>query len=83
MHLCRKGWIAGILLAAPVIGSAVSCTTQAELQPQDRSALASIGQRLTGAILQQDMQLSRRSFFHRFLHNGMGCAARSNWERPW
>jgi hypothetical protein len=54
MHLCKKGWIAGLLLAAPVIGSAASCTTQAELQPQDRSALASIGQRLTGAILQQD-----------------------------
>jgi hypothetical protein len=54
MYLCWKGWIAGLLLMAPGMASAASCTTQAELQPQDRNALASIGQRLTVAILQQD-----------------------------
>jgi hypothetical protein len=35
-------------------GFAASCTTQAELQPQDRSALAAIGQKSAVAILQQD-----------------------------
>ncbi|MFZ1013838.1 MAG: hypothetical protein WCC26_13245 [Terracidiphilus sp.] len=54
MGVGRKGWIAAVLLAAPLAGWAASCTTQAALQPQDRTALASIGQRLTVAILQQD-----------------------------
>ena len=54
MRLCSRGWIAAVLLAAPMSSLAVTCTTQAELQPQDRTALAAIGQRLTTAILQQD-----------------------------
>ncbi|HUB28774.1 MAG TPA: hypothetical protein VL967_03715 [Terracidiphilus sp.] len=55
MHLGWKGWIAGLLLGmAPVMSSAASCTSQAELQPQDRSALAAAGQRLLVAVVQQD-----------------------------
>jgi hypothetical protein len=54
MRLCWKGWIAALLIAAPVTGLAVSCTTQAELQPQDRNALGAAGQRLSAAVAQQD-----------------------------
>jgi hypothetical protein len=54
MRLFRKGWIAVLLLASPGMGRAASCTTQAELQPQDRSALTAIGQRLAVAIVGQD-----------------------------
>ncbi len=54
MRVCGKARIAVLLLAVPVAGMAASCTTQAELQPQDRSALAAIGQRLVVAVLQQD-----------------------------
>lgn len=54
MRLCGKGWITAILLAGPVGGFAATCTTQAELQPQDRSALAVAGERLSEAILQQN-----------------------------
>ncbi len=57
MRLCKK-WAAPVflclLLAVPVSGYAVSCTTQAELSPQDREALGSVGQRLAGAMVQQD-----------------------------
>ena len=42
------------LLALPATSQATSCTTQAELLPQDRDALAAIGGRLTTAILDQD-----------------------------
>lgn len=54
MSLPSSGWIAALLLAAPLTSFAVTCTTQAELQPQDRSTLAGVGQRLANAILQQD-----------------------------
>jgi hypothetical protein len=54
MRLCWSGLIAALLCTAPAAGFAVTCTTQAELQPQDRNALAAIGQRLAVAILQQD-----------------------------
>jgi hypothetical protein len=54
MRLCWTGLIAALVCTLPVAGFAVSCTTQAELQPQDRNALAAIGQRMTVAILQQD-----------------------------
>lgn len=49
-----KGWIAGLLLAAPMAALGASCTTQAELQAPDRNALAGAGQRLATAILAQD-----------------------------
>jgi hypothetical protein len=54
MRLCWKGWIAGLLLAAPAASRAATCTAQAELAAQERSALASIGQLLSAAIVQQD-----------------------------
>jgi hypothetical protein len=54
MRLGEKGWIAAVLLAGPVTALAASCTTQAALQPQDRSALASIGERLAAGVLAQD-----------------------------
>jgi hypothetical protein len=57
MRLCWTGLIAALVCTAPVAGFAVSCTTQAELQPQDRNALAAIGQRLAVAILQQDYSI--------------------------
>ncbi len=55
MRLCWKGWIAAMLLAAPVAGLAASCTTQAELSPQDRNTLATVGQGLAQAVVQQDL----------------------------
>jgi hypothetical protein len=54
MLLWEKGWIAALFLAGPVTVLAASCTTQAELQPQDRSALAAIGQRLATSVLTED-----------------------------
>ena len=59
MCLCWKGFAAPALLlallAAPVPVSAVSCTTQAALLPQDRDALASAGGGLARAIATQDL----------------------------
>jgi len=54
MRLCWMSWAAAVLLAAPVAGYAASCTTQAELLPQDRDALTAAGGRLAVAVLQQD-----------------------------
>ena len=41
-------------MGATPVALAASCTTQAELQPQDRNALVAEGERLTAAIFQQD-----------------------------
>ena len=54
MRLCWKGWAAAVLLAAPLASQAASCTTQAELSPQERSTLAAVGERLATAVMQQD-----------------------------
>jgi hypothetical protein len=57
MRLCWKVWAAAAALLMPVAGRAantVSCTTQAELLPQDRDALTAVGGRLSEAVLQQD-----------------------------
>lgn len=54
MRLCWKGWILALLAGAPLPGLAASCTTQAEMLPQDRSALVAAGTRLTTAVMQQD-----------------------------
>ena len=57
MRLCWKVWAAAVLLVLPVASLAansVSCTTQAELLPQDRDALAAAGGRLAEAVLEQD-----------------------------
>jgi hypothetical protein len=45
--------VSGLLALAPR-SHATSCTTQAEMQPTDRGALASIGGRLAMAIVSQD-----------------------------
>jgi hypothetical protein len=59
MCLCWKGFVAPALLlallAAPAPVSAVSCTTQAALLPQDRDALASAGGGLARAVATQDL----------------------------
>jgi hypothetical protein len=54
MRHCWKFWAVTALLAAPVAGLAANCTTQAELLPQDRNALAATAGRLSEAVLQQD-----------------------------
>ena len=54
MRLCWKGLIGALVLAAPAAGFAASCTTQAELTPEDRGTLASIGEQLSDAVLRQD-----------------------------
>ncbi len=59
MRLCLKVFAApallGALLAAPGPLRAASCTTQAELLPQDRDALAAAGNALARAVAGQDM----------------------------
>ena len=63
MRLCWKGWIAALLLAAPIVSLAATCTTQSELQPQDRDALAAAGQRIAVAVLQQDYSTLQSALF--------------------
>jgi hypothetical protein len=43
------------LMAAPAASHATSCTTQSEMTPQDRDALAAAGQRYALAVVQQDL----------------------------
>jgi hypothetical protein len=54
MRLCWTSWAAAALLAVPSASLAANCTTQAELLPQDRNALATTAGRLSEAVLQQD-----------------------------
>ncbi|MGD0627971.1 MAG: hypothetical protein ABR987_01385 [Terracidiphilus sp.] len=58
MRLCWRIWTTASigfgLLVFPAQSHATSCTTQAELLPQDRDALASIGGRLAVAVVGQD-----------------------------
>ncbi|HEY2858339.1 MAG TPA: hypothetical protein VGJ21_07975 [Terracidiphilus sp.] len=42
------------LVAAPAVGRAATCAAQAEMNAQDRGALASAAQRLAVAVVQQD-----------------------------
>lgn len=42
------------LLSVPVAGHAVTCTTQAAMQPQDRNAIAVAASRISSAVAQQD-----------------------------
>lgn len=64
MRLC-KGWAAPVvlcaLLAVPGSSRATSCTTQAELTPQDRDTLAAAGQRFAAAVVQQDFTVLQAS----------------------
>jgi hypothetical protein len=54
-----ESWVAPAvllaLLAAPALSRATSCTTQAELTPQDRDALTAAGGRLAVAVAGQDL----------------------------
>ncbi len=49
-----KCWVAALVLAAPVVGRAATCTTQAALSAQDRNTLAATGNRLAQAVMRQD-----------------------------
>lgn len=57
MHF-SKNWALPLILsglfAAPAICRATTCTSQAEMDPLDRTALASEAQRLAVAVVQQD-----------------------------
>ena len=48
-----------VLLAAPAASLAASCTSQAELSPQDRMVLAATGQQLTQAVIAEDLATLR------------------------
>lgn len=54
-----KAWGFALLtiavLTSPTLSRATSCTTQAEMSAPDRDALAAAGQRLSQAVIQQDM----------------------------
>jgi hypothetical protein len=43
-----------LFLGLPTAGYAANCTTQGEMNAQDRETLASAGQQLTNAVIQQD-----------------------------
>jgi len=53
--ICSFVIVASSVIAAPAAGFAASCTTQAELAPQDRGTLASIGEQLSDAVVRQDV----------------------------
>ena len=55
MRLCWKGLFSALLMVVPATVFAASCTTQAELSPQDRGTLASIGEQLSDAVIRQDV----------------------------
>ena len=55
MRFWWKAFIAASVVAAPAAGFAASCVTQAELTPQDRGTLASIGEQLSDAVVRQDL----------------------------
>lgn len=54
MRRCWMVWVVAVLLGAPAAGRAATCTSQAELSPQDRAALSSVGGRLVQAVIDQD-----------------------------
>jgi hypothetical protein len=60
-----------LLVAAPALTWAVTCTTQASMQPADRDILASAGQRFSNAIIQQDTAT---------LQNALLPAVAQQWE---
>jgi hypothetical protein len=55
MRFCWKVFAAAALLWTPVTSLAATCTSQAELAPQDRLVLAATGQRLLEAAMGQDL----------------------------
>ncbi len=46
--------VVGAVLGASTAGHAANCTTQAEMNPQDRDTLVSAGQQLGNAVIQQN-----------------------------
>ncbi len=75
MRLCRKSWALPLFLCAwlgaPAVSHAVSCTTQAALQPLDREALAAVGGRIAQAVSDQDFAA---------LHAALLPAEASEWD---
>ncbi len=63
MRLSGKNLIAMLLVALPLASRAATCTTQSELQPEDRAALAAAGQRLSTAVVQQDVGTLQAELF--------------------
>jgi len=55
MRLCTKMVALMALMALPAMTWAANCTTQAELSPLDRDALAAAGGQLALAVAQQDL----------------------------
>ncbi len=51
---CRVAVLLGALLFASAAARATSCSTQGEMNPQDRDTLASAGQQLGTAVIQQN-----------------------------
>ena len=51
---CRVAVLLGALLFASAAASAASCSTQGEMNPQDRDTLALAGQQLGNAVIQQN-----------------------------
>lgn len=70
MRLCCK-CLAVLLLAAPAMSWAASCTTQGQMPATDRDALASMGGRMATAVLQQD---------YGALQNALLPAEAAEWE---
>lgn len=54
MRRCWTGLALVVLLSLAATSRAATCTAQAELSAQDRSALAGVGGRLAEAVVQQD-----------------------------
>jgi hypothetical protein len=54
MRFCRKVFAAAALLLIPIAGRSATCTMQDEMPPQDKSALAAAGARLSEAIASGD-----------------------------
>jgi len=76
MRLCWKASLFKILAATALVvvpagGFAASCTSQAELTPQDRGTLAGVGERLSTAFVQQDLST---------LQNALLPAMASQWS---
>ena len=63
MRLCWRAWVVAAALMAPAVGRAVTCTSQAELSPDARNALASAGVRLAEAVAQQDFGTLHAALF--------------------
>lgn len=71
MRLRWEVWVVGSLLALPTWSYAATCTTQAELSPQDRDSLSTTGARFSQAVLQQDLS---------FLQGQLLPAEASEWQ---